>query len=167
MALEGCLASILTERIGHQRMVWCVHMCVPCVVVVCLTLVLAMMDPLARNQQGATVLADCSWCMDVASASIQHSLPRLSSHDMCVLQLDPVLIGLDAAMKMAGSEEDEHTLKKQIKTREDSLLPMYLQVTISGADMISIERPLTGQRWDLSWPMQTEVKNLTRARWYD
>lgn len=43
-------------------------------------------------------------------------------------QLDPVLMGLDADMKVAGSEEDEQGLKKQIKAREDALLPMYLQV---------------------------------------
>lgn len=44
-------------------------------------------------------------------------------------QLDPVLQGLDADMKVAGSEEDEQGLKKQIKSREDALLPMYLQVS--------------------------------------
>lgn len=45
-------------------------------------------------------------------------------------QLDPVLNGLDADMKVAGSEEDEQALKKQIKAREDALLPMYLQVIL-------------------------------------
>ncbi|CAN0462184.1 unnamed protein product, partial [Laminaria digitata] len=44
-------------------------------------------------------------------------------------QLDPVLQGLDADMKVAGSEEDQQALKKQIKSREDALLPMYLQVS--------------------------------------
>ena len=49
---------------------------------------------------------------------------------LCVSeQLDPVLQGLDADMKVAGSEEDEQSLKKQIKSREDALLPMYLQVS--------------------------------------
>lgn len=44
-------------------------------------------------------------------------------------QLDPVLLGLDADLKLAGSEEDEQALKQQIKAREDALLPMYLQVS--------------------------------------
>lgn len=43
-------------------------------------------------------------------------------------KLDPVLVVLDAEMSMAGSEEDALGLKKQIKSREDALLPMYLQV---------------------------------------
>lgn len=43
-------------------------------------------------------------------------------------QLDPVLVALDAEMSMAASEEDAAGLKKQIKSREDALLPMYLQV---------------------------------------
>lgn len=44
-------------------------------------------------------------------------------------QLDPVLKGLDADLKVAGNEEDEQALKKQIKARQDALLPVYLQVT--------------------------------------
>lgn len=39
-----------------------------------------------------------------------------------------MLVGLDAEMAVAASEEDAAGLKKQIKAREDALLPMYLQV---------------------------------------
>ncbi|CBJ32783.1 Acetyl-CoA carboxylase [Ectocarpus siliculosus] len=50
-------------------------------------------------------------------------------------ELDPVLQGLDGDVPMAGSEEDEQALKKQIKSREDALLPMYLQVAHEFADL--------------------------------
>lgn len=43
-------------------------------------------------------------------------------------QLDPVLKGLDADVATAGSEEDVEALKAQIKSRENALLPIYLQV---------------------------------------
>lgn len=45
-------------------------------------------------------------------------------------QLDPVLKGLDADVATAGSEEDVEALKAQIKSRENALLPMYLQVCL-------------------------------------
>lgn len=44
------------------------------------------------------------------------------------VKLDPVLKGLDADVATAGSEEDVEVLKAQIKSRENGLLPMYLQV---------------------------------------
>ncbi|CAM9940346.1 unnamed protein product [Pylaiella littoralis] len=50
-------------------------------------------------------------------------------------ELDPLLKGLDADVSMAGSEEDVQGLKKQIKSREDALLPMYLQVAHEFADL--------------------------------
>ncbi|CAN0182224.1 unnamed protein product, partial [Hapterophycus canaliculatus] len=49
--------------------------------------------------------------------------------------LDPVLKGLDADLPVAGSEEDEQALKKQIAAREHALLPMYLQVAHEFADL--------------------------------
>lgn len=39
-----------------------------------------------------------------------------------------MLVGLDADMKVAVSEEDQAALKQQTKAREAALLPMYLQV---------------------------------------
>lgn len=53
-------------------------------------------------------------------------------------QLDPVLQGLDGDVPMAGSEEDEQALKKQIKSRENALLPMYLQVGGAAAAVVII-----------------------------
>ncbi|CAM9423058.1 unnamed protein product [Ascophyllum nodosum] len=50
-------------------------------------------------------------------------------------ELDPVLLGLDADLKLVGSEEDEQALKQQIKAREDALLPMYMQVAHEFADL--------------------------------
>ena len=53
-----------------------------------------------------------------------------------VSQLDPVLLGLDADLKLVGSEEDEQALKQQIKAREDALLPMYMQVSTRGPERL-------------------------------
>lgn len=39
-----------------------------------------------------------------------------------------MLKGLDADVASAGSEEDVEAFKAQIKSRENALLPMYLQV---------------------------------------
>ena len=44
-------------------------------------------------------------------------------------QLDPILKSLDADLEVSSTPEDASGLKKQIKEREDTLMPMYLQVS--------------------------------------
>jgi len=50
-------------------------------------------------------------------------------------RLDPLLQELDAELDIASTEEDARSLKKQIKAREDSLLPLYLQIAHEFADL--------------------------------
>ncbi|KAG5181165.1 acetyl-CoA carboxylase [Tribonema minus] len=50
-------------------------------------------------------------------------------------QLDVILRSLDADLEVAATPEDAAALKKQIKEREDALLPMYLQVAHEFADL--------------------------------
>lgn len=50
-------------------------------------------------------------------------------------QLDPLIKSLDAELEMSANDEDATGLKKQIKEREQQLLPMYLQVAHEFADL--------------------------------
>ena len=45
-------------------------------------------------------------------------------------RLDPLMVSLDAELEAATTEEDAIRLKKQIKDRQDALLPLYLQVRL-------------------------------------
>jgi hypothetical protein len=59
--------------------------------------------------------------------ALEHGIQQLQILKMH--QLDPILKSLDADLEVSSTPEDATGLKKQIKEREDTLMPMYLQVS--------------------------------------
>ena len=58
-------------------------------------------------------------------------------------QLDPILKSLDSELETADTAEDIASLKKQIKEREDTLMPMYLQVSDSDTSVCARQQYYT------------------------
>lgn len=50
-------------------------------------------------------------------------------------QLDPILSSLDVELEAATSEDDVVQIKKQVKDRETTLMPLYLQIAHEFADL--------------------------------
>jgi hypothetical protein len=72
-------------------------------------------------------------------------------------QLDPILKSLDADLEVSSTPEDATGLKKQIKEREDTLMPMYLQVshitTVQCTRLFTLHQRSHPQRKLVMWPL--------------
>jgi len=60
---------------------------------------------------------------------------RVADQIKTMHRLDPLLQQLDSELDVAATEDDAEIIKKQIKSREDALLPLYLQVAHEFADL--------------------------------
>lgn len=71
--------------------------------------------------------------------------------------LDPVIQALDGELQNAKTEADAARLKQQIKEREDSLLPLYLQVRYMDMCIYVMARPPMGCLCRPALPLQTRT----------